>query len=261
MLMAAVLTVAAVTAQNEPLRIKKGKVTMSEEYYNSLKARAEAYEKAQAEIAELRAKLAPPPISTFIDSASYAIGRDVYSNWANQRLGINADMAGQALKDDAAGFSRLSDAQARPLLQRFQQDFERRQREGVQENIDAGAKFMKEVSNNKSVYTTQSGLKYRCLREGNGRKPKVTDRVKVHYTGKLIDGTTFDSSVDRGEPIVFALNEVIPGWTEGLQLMDEGSKYLLYIPYNLGYGERPAGSIPPGSTLVFEVELLEINPK
>ena len=261
LLLAAVVMAGALSAQQPTLKIKKGKVTMSEEYYNSLLARAEAYEKAQAEIAELRAKLAPPVMSTFNDSASYAIGRDVYSSWTQQRLGINADMAGQAMKDDAAGFSRLSDSQARPLLQRFQQDFERRQREGVQENIEAGAKFMKEISNNKSVYTTQSGLKYLCIREGNGKKPKATDRVKVHYTGKLIDGTTFDSSVDRGEPITFPLNQVIPGWTEGLQLMDEGSKYMLYIPYNLGYGEQPAGSIPPGSTLVFEVELLEINPK
>ena len=260
-LMAGVLMSSAIMAQQPALKIKKGKVTMSEEYYNSLKARAEAYDKAQAEIAELRAQLAPPPIRTFVDSASYAIGRDVYSNWTQQRLGINADMAGQAMKDDAAGFSRLSDAQARPLLQRFQQDFERRQREGVQQNIDAGAKFLKEVSNNKSVYTTQSGLKYRKIKEGNGKRPKATDRVKVHYTGTLIDGTKFDSSVDRGEPITFPLNQVIPGWTEGLQLMDEGSKYMLYIPYNLGYGEQPAGSIPPGSTLIFEVELLEINPK
>ena len=261
LMMAAVLAFGAVQAQSQPLKIKKGKVTMSEEYYNSLKAQADAYQKAQAEIAELRAKLAPPVLATFNDSASYAIGRDVYGSWAQQRLGINAEMAGQAMKDDAAGFSRLSDAQARPLLQRFQQDFERRQREGVQANIDAGAKYLKEISNNKSVYTTQSGLKYLRLREGNGKKPKATDRVKVHYTGKLIDGTTFDSSVDRGEPITFPLNQVIPGWTEGLQLMDEGSKYMLYIPYNLGYGEQPAGAIPPGSTLVFEVELLEINPK
>ncbi len=260
-LMAAVLAFTAVSAQGQALKIKKGKVTMSEEYYNSLKAQADAYQKAQEEIAELRAKLNPPALRTFNDSASYAIGRDIYSNWAQQRLGINADLAGQAMKDDAAEFSRMSDAQARPLLQRFQQDFERRQREGVQQNIDAGAKFMKEISNNKSVYTTPSGLKYLRLREGNGKKPKATDRVKVHYTGKLIDGTTFDSSVDRGEPLTFPLNQVIPGWTEGLQLMDEGSKYMLYIPYNLGYGEQQAGSIPPGSTLVFEVELLEINPK
>ena len=261
LLMAAVLVVTAVTAQTQPLKIKKGKVTMSEEYYNSLKARAEAYDKAQAEIAKLKQQMAPPELRTFNDSASYAIGRDIYSSWTQQRLGINADMAGHAMIDDAQGFSRLSDAQARPLLQRFQQDFERRQRAGVQENIDAGAKFLAEISNNKSVYTTPSGLKYMRLREGNGKKPKATDRVKVHYTGRLIDGTVFDSSVERGEPITFQLNQVIPGWTEGLQLMDEGSKYYLYISYNLGYGEQQAGTIPPGSTLVFEVELLEINPK
>jgi len=93
---------------------------------------------------------------------------------------------------------------------------------------------------------------------GNWKKPKATDRVRVHYTGTLIDGTKFDSSVDRGEPAEFPLNAVIPGWTEGLQLMDEGSKYILYIPYDLGYGEQPVGSIPPGSTLIFEVELLQI---
>ena len=258
MLMAAVLAIGTMTVQSQPLKIKKGKVTMSEEYYNSLRSRAEAYDKAQAEIAELKAKQAAKPIVTFIDSASYAIGRDVYSNWAQQNLGINAEMAGQAMMDDAKGFSRMSDAQARPLLQRFQQEFERRQRAGVQDNINAGEKFLKEISNNKSVYTTASGLKYRKVRDGNGKKPTLTDRVKVHYTGKLIDGTTFDSSVDRGEPITFQLNQVIPaGWTEGLQLMDEGSKYMLYIPYNLGYGEQPVGSIPA----VFEVELLEINPK
>ncbi|MCR5444099.1 MAG: FKBP-type peptidyl-prolyl cis-trans isomerase [Bacteroidales bacterium] len=197
----------------------------------------------------------------FNDSASYAIGRDMYTNWTQRQLGINAKMAAQALTDDANGYSQLSDVQAQKLLQRFQQEFERKQRAGVQQNIDAGAKFLKEISNNKSVYTTQSGLKYRKLREGNGKHPKITDRVKVHYTGTLIDGMKFDSSVDRGEPIVFQLNQVIPGWTEGLQLMDEGSKYMLYIPYNLGYGEQPAGAIPPGSTLIFEVELLEINPK
>ena len=131
----------------------------------------------------------------------------------------------------------------------------------MQENIKAGERYLEQISNNKSVFTTKTGLKYRRLRDGNGKKPKLTDRVKVHYTGKLIDGTVFDSSVERGEPITFALNQVIPGWTEGLQLMDEGSKYLLYIPYHLGYGEQQAGSIPPGSTLTFEVELLEINPK
>jgi FKBP-type peptidyl-prolyl cis-trans isomerase FklB len=245
----------------QQVKIKKGKVTMSEEYYNSLMAQTAQLDAARARIAELEAKLARPAMKNFNDSASYAIGRDMYTNWTQRQLGIDAKMAAQAMLDDANGYSQLSDAQAAPLLQRFQMEFERKQRAGVQENIDAGAKYLQQISNNKSVYTTPSGLKYRKIKDGNGKKPKATDRVRVHYTGTLIDGTKFDSSVDRGKPIDFRLNEVIPGWTEGLQLMDEGSKYMLYIPYNLGYGEQPAGSIPPGSTLIFEVELLEINPK
>ncbi len=252
-------------SQAQDVKIKKGKATMTEAQYNELKAKADAYDKAQADLTILRSKLmeanAPAPMNTFNDSASYAIGRDVFKQWNAQNLGINSQMAGQAMIDGVKGTSRINDMQAAPLLQRFQQDFENRQRAGVQQNIDAGEKFLKEISNNKSVYTTKSGLKYRKIKEGNGKKPKVTDRVKVHYTGSLIDGTKFDSSVDRGEPITFQLNQVIPGWTEGLQLMDEGSKYYLYIPYNLGYGEQQAGAIPPGSTLIFEVELLEINPK
>ena len=263
-LLLAVCTLVGTSAAQE-VKVKRGKATMSEAYYNELKAKADAYEKTLADLTVTRSQLreanAPALMRTFTDSASYAIGRDIFNSWEQQRLGIDGKMAGQALKDGAKGMSALTDAEARPLLQRFQMEFERRQRAGVQENIDAGAKFMEQISNNKSIYTTPSGLKYQKLVAGNGKKPKSTDRVKVHYTGKLIDGTTFDSSVDRGEPITFALNQVIPGWTEGLQLMDEGSRYMLYIPYNLGYGEQPVGSIPAGSTLVFEVELLEINPK
>ncbi len=201
-------------------------------------------------------------LKTFNDSASYAIGRDIFRNWEQQQLGIDARVAGQALIDAANGQSRINDAQAYPLLQRFQEEFELRNNTVARENIEKGEKFMKEISNNKSVYTTKSGLKYRKVKDGNGKHPTATDRVKVHYTGTLIDGKKFDSSVDRGEPLTFPLNQVIPGWTEGLQLMDEGSKYILYIPYNLGYGIRGAGNdIPGGSTLIFEVELLEINPK
>ena len=207
-------------------------------------------------------------LKSFNDSASYAIGRDIFRNWEQQQLGIDARIAGQALIDAANAQSRLNDKEAFPLLQRFQKEFERRQMEiearnnpVARENIEKGEKYIQEISNNKSVYTTKSGLKYRCLKEGNGKRPAATDRVKVHYTGKLIDGKVFDSSVERGAPLTFPLNQVIPGWTEGLQLMDEGSKYLLYIPYYLGYGTRDMGDIPAGSTLVFEVELLEINPK
>ena len=131
----------------------------------------------------------------------------------------------------------------------------------IKDNKTLGREFMEENAKNDSVVQTTSGLQYMVLKEGTGAKPGPTDKVTVHYTGRLLDGTVFDSSVQRGEPATFALNQVIPGWTEGLQLMDEGSKYMLYIPYNLGYGEQQAGSIPPGSTLIFEVELLEINPK
>ncbi len=261
LLLSAAFLLCAQGAFAQELKIKKGKVTMSEEYYNSLVASAQELEAAQKRIAELEKRLATPAMLSFRDSASYAIGRDLFSTWHQRQLSLNYEQVAQAILDDSKGYSQLSDHQANPLLQRFQQDFENRQRASVQQNIDAGAKYLQEISNNKSVYTTPSGLKYRMLKEGNGKKPKATDRVKVHYTGKLINGVTFDSSVDRGEPIVFALNQVIPGWTEGLQLMDEGSKYLLYIPYNLGYGEQAVGSIPPGSTLIFEVELLEINPK
>ncbi len=237
------------TAVAQDVTIKKGKATMTEAQYKELKAKAEAYDRMAA---------AP---ATFNDSASYAIGRDIYKNWESQQLGINAKMAGKAMMDCAEGKPLFGDETAMPLLQRFQREFELRNNAAARENIEKGEKYMMEISNNKSVYTTKSGLKYRRLREGNGKFPTATDRVKVHYTGKLIDGKVFDSSVERGTPLTFPLNQVIPGWTEGLQLMDEGSKYILYVPYNLGYGTRDMGNIPAGSTLIFEVELLEINPK
>lgn len=259
--LAAGLLLVCSAASAQDVKIKKGKATMSEEQYNALKAKADAYDKAKAELEAVRKQSAPARPKTFNDSASYAIGRDVYTSWARQQLGIDGVMAGQAMIDCVKGTQQMNDQMAQPLLQRFQQDFENRQRAGVQANIKAGEEYMKEVSNNKSVYTTATGLKYRKISEGNGKRPKATDRVKVHYTGSLINGKVFDSSVERGEPITFALNQVIPGWTEGLQLMDEGSKYMLYIPYNLGYGEQNMGDIPPGSTLIFEVELIEINPK
>jgi len=130
----------------------------------------------------------------------------------------------------------------------------------AQENIEQGQKFLAENEKADGVKSTTSGLQYKVLRSGTGSThPKATDNVKVHYHGTLIDGTVFDSSVDRGEPISFGLNQVIAGWTEGLQLMVEGEKTRLFIPSNLGYGNRGAGKIKPGSTLIFDVELLGIN--
>ena len=122
-----------------------------------------------------------------------------------------------------------------------------------------GEKFLADNALKEGVTTTESGLQYEVLKMGKGKKPAATDRVKVHYHGTLIDGTVFDSSVDRGEPIVFGLNQVIKGWTEGVQLMPVGSKFRFYIPQELGYGAQAAGSIPPYSTLIFEVELLGIE--
>lgn len=248
LLMAAAIAVFNI-CQAQEVTIKKGKATMTEAQYNELKAKADAYD-----------QMTKAPAS-FNDSASYAIGRDIFNQWQAQQLGINGHMAGMAMIEAAAAKSRLDDQQAIPLLQRFQREFELRNNPAARENIEKGEKYLTELSRNKSIYTTSSGLRYRILKEGNGKRPTANDRVKVHYTGTLIDGKKFDSSVDRGEPITFPLNAVIPGWTEGLQLMDEGSKYMLFIPYNLGYGTRDMGDIPAGSTLIFEVELLEINPE
>ncbi|TBN00887.1 FKBP-type peptidyl-prolyl cis-trans isomerase [Hyunsoonleella flava] len=127
-------------------------------------------------------------------------------------------------------------------------------------NKEEGEKFLKENVANEGVMTTDSGLQYIVLKEGDGDKPTTADRVKVHYHGTLIDGTVFDSSVDRGEPTEFGITQVIPGWTEGLQLMSEGAKYKFFIPQELAYGAnpRPGGEIKPFSMLIFEVELLEI---
>ena len=127
-------------------------------------------------------------------------------------------------------------------------------------NVDAGKAFLAENGKKPGVTTTASGLQYKVIKAGNGKKPAATDKVKVHYTGTLLDGTVFDSSVQRGQPAEFGVSQVIPGWTEGLQLMQVGSKYQFVIPSNLAYGVQGAGEkIAPNSTLIFEVELLEIQ--
>ena len=200
-------------------------------------------------------------LKTFNDSLSYAVGQDIYSNFQRQGVDFNIDKVSQALQNAAKGEVYFTQEQIESLMVRYQNQMNEKMKKDCYANIAAGKAYMEKIRNNKSVYTTASGLSYIRKKAGNGKKPTATDKVKVHYTGKLIDGTVFDSSVERGEPITFALNQVIAGWTEGLQLMDEGSRYILYIPHNLAYGERKVGDIPAGSLLVFEVELLEINPK
>ena len=130
----------------------------------------------------------------------------------------------------------------------------------IKDNKTLGREFMEENAKNDSVVQTKSSLQYMVLKEGTGAKPGPTDTVTVHYTGKLLDGTVFDSSVERGEPAKFPLDKVIPGWTEGLQLMSEGSKYRLFIPSELAYGSKGAGDqILPNSTLIFDVELIKVE--
>jgi FKBP-type peptidyl-prolyl cis-trans isomerase len=131
----------------------------------------------------------------------------------------------------------------------------------AQTALEKGEKFLAENKSKEGVKTTASGLQYKIVKEGTGKSPKATDSVLVHYEGKLLDGTVFDSSIKRNEPISFPLNRVIPGWTEGLQLVKEGGKAILYIPAKLAYGERgtPGGPIGPNETLIFEVELLKVQ--
>ena len=132
----------------------------------------------------------------------------------------------------------------------------------IKDNKTLGREFMEQNAQNDSVVQTKSGMQYIVVKEGNGAKPGPEDTVTVHYTGKLIDGTVFDSSVERGEPATFPLNQVIPGWTEGLQLMSEGSEYRLFIPSELAYGSKGAGDqILPNSTLIFDVQLIKVTKK
>lgn len=265
----------ASTLSAQEIQIKRGKVTMTEAQYTELKQKAEASEKADKQITALKQEITvlrkqnqTPAMKSYIDSASYAIGRDLYTSWNQQQLGLNHKLVAQSILDCEAGKNKWTDQMAQPILSRFQSEFEKRQYAQIEQNIIEGKQFLAENAMSKSVYTTESGLQYRIREKGTGPKPslnagttKGADVVKVHYTGKLLNGKVFDSSIERGTPLEFPIDRVIAGWTEALQLMPVGSKWTLYIPYNLAYGEQPAGEIPGGSTLIFEVELLEIVKK
>ncbi len=200
-----------------------------------------------------------------MDKLSYALGLGIGRQLAQMgATGLDIDDFATAIKDVLAGGEiKVADREAQTIVQ----EFFRRQEEKVNAEMAEkgkkakaeGEQYLVENASKEGVVTLPSGLQYKVLKEGNGQKPKATDKVKCHYEGFLIDGTVFDSSVQRGEPAVFPLNQVIAGWTEGLQLMQEGAKYRFFIPYQLGYGERGAGaSIPPFATLVFDVELIEV---
>lgn len=200
-----------------------------------------------------------------MDKVSYALGIGIGRQLSQMGAAdLNIDDFAQAIKDVIAGDLKLGDAEAQQIVQEFFAKQEEKQKAEAAEKGKAakqdGEKFLAENGKKEGVITTASGLQYQVLREGNGQSPKATDTVECHYEGTLIDGTKFDSSYNRGQTATFPLNQVIAGWTEGLQLMKEGGKYRFFIPYELGYGERGAGaSIPPFSTLVFDVELVSVK--
>ena len=203
-------------------------------------------------------------LKTAVDSASYAIGINTGANYRTNlktlpggEANIDDLIAGfiQAIKGDSAAM-KMTPETAQQYLQTY---FVEASAKEAAQNKEAGEKFLAENKTKEGVITTESGLQYKVEKEGTGEKPTAADRVKVHDTGTLLDGTKFDSSVDRGEPAEFGVSQVIRGWTEGLQIMPAGSKYIFWIPSDLAYGERGAGQdIKPNSVLKFEVELLEV---
>jgi len=203
-------------------------------------------------------------LKTKQDTFSYVLGLDIANFFSTNDFELNIDAFYQGFSDKYKGEPTLfNEEEAKQLMMEFQKELQTLQEGKAQEsskkNKEEEIAFLAENKTKEGVQETASGLQYKSLIEGTGEKPGATDKVKVHYEGKLLNGTIFDSSYQRGEPIVFGLNQVIPGWTEGLQLMNVGSTYELYIPANLGYGDRAAGQIPPGSCLIFKVELISIE--
>nr|WP_314661923.1 FKBP-type peptidyl-prolyl cis-trans isomerase [uncultured Prevotella sp.] len=201
-----------------------------------------------------------------MDKLSYALGIGIGSQLAGMGAKeLNIDDFAQAIKDVISGSElKVDNAEAQTLVQNFFQEQEAKQQAAAAEAGKAakaaGEAFLAENGKKDGIVTLPSGLQYQVLKEGDGKKPSATDQVVCHYEGTLIDGTVFDSSYQRNQPATFGLNQVIPGWTEGVQLMQEGAKYRFFIPYKLAYGERGAGAqIPPFATLVFDVELIEVK--
>ena len=195
-------------------------------------------------------------------SLNYALG--AYIGQIMKEAGVAAvpNSVLKGFQDSYADKNQFDQAQMQELFGVLNQKMQAQQMKGADAEKERGRTFLAENKKNKDVIETPSGLQYKVVKMGNGPKPLATDQVKVHYHGTTVDGTVFDSSVERGEPITFGLNQVIKGWTEGVQLMPVGSKFIFYIPSDLAYGENGAGGvIKPGATLIFEVELLDINPK
>ena len=208
---------------------------------------------------------APTPsalsLETTDQKVSYFVGLQMGGQLAQDpSLNVDMDALAAGISDALAGKDpRVSQAELMTALQAKRAEAQVASQAKAQANLDAGEAFLAQNGQRPEVTTTASGLQYEVLTAGTGPKPTSSQTVKVHYHGTLLDGTVFDSSVKRGEPIEFPVTGVIKGWIEGLQLMPVGSKWKLYIPADLAYGNTDRGTIPPGSTLIFEVELLEVK--
>ena len=193
-----------------------------------------------------------------MEKISYALGLGIGQQLKSMNIkGFNIEDFTKSISEVLGGLpTQMTAREAQELLNDY---FATKQAEDAKQAISEGAVFLENNGKREGVVTTKSGLQYEVLQEGTGRSPKATDKVRCHYEGRLINGEVFDSSYKRNEPADFGLNQVIPGWTEGVQLMKEGAKFRFFIPYLLGYGERGAGSsIPPYSTLIFDVELIKV---
>jgi FKBP-type peptidyl-prolyl cis-trans isomerase FklB len=195
-----------------------------------------------------------PQLKDQNDKVSYSIGVNIGMNLSKAKVSVNPEILAAGIKDAIAGKPQLTDEQRKDVMTTFEKDMQQKQKA-------LGEKFLEENKKKEGVKTTASGLQYKVIKEGSGPQPKASDVVTVNYRGTLIDGTEFDSSYKRGEPATFPLDRVIKGWTEGVQLMKVGSKFQLFIPPNLGYGDRAVSpDLPANSTLIFEVELLNVKP-
>lgn len=221
--------------------------------------------KLQTQVAQLNAQIAElkKPLEVDLNDSteqvSYCFGVIIGSNMKNTGLdSLDMETFHIAMKDVFSNKPlKVDPREAEATMQQYMQQAMMKKSTIVKEKSQ---KFLESNKTKEGVKTTATGLQYQVLSQGAGKSPTTTDRVTVHYTGKLIDGTVFDSSIQRGQPATFRVNQVIPGWTEALQLMKEGDKWTLFIPYSLGYGERGSPpQIPPFSTLVFEVELMKVN--
>ena len=193
-----------------------------------------------------------------MDKLSYALGLSMGQNFLGSGIQeLNIDDFAQGLRVVYEGAEKqMSYDEAKRVVTEF---FTRLEQAGADENERLGKEFLENNAKQDGIHVTASGLQYQIVKEGTGIKPGPEDVVTVHYTGKLIDGTVFDSSVERGEPATFAVGQVIPGWVEGLQLMSEGSAWRLFIPSELAYGKHGTGPIKPGSTLIFDVQLIKVG--